>query len=223
MRQWCLCVALLPCWCFVAFELRWLAPCGEWLALGAADSVEPGVGLPQSDCAAAETMSPWLVPAGGVEGATDETYAPWLAHAVVPQSTGVTVVLPASSASGDSDSFASGDSVSLTSGASLASSPEPCVVIVVVAGELSATVVATTAPPPAVAAIAMPAMAAALALVLMMRSTFVRSIRKPSCEGAFPRGRGLGGDRLVGGMRYRRVVRVRRRRVRVGNGRMRER
>src|SRR3954447_9519507 len=150
-------------------------------------------------CALGAGLAVELGSADGVACATDETYAPWLAHAVVPQSTGVTV-LPTSCASEESDESedseesASGDSVSLTSGASLASSFVPVLVdVTVVTGELSATVVATTAAlPPAVAATAIPAMVAALALVLRMRSTFVRSIRKPSCEGAFPPGSGLG-------------------------------
>src|SRR3954470_24105610 len=150
---------------------------------------------------------PWALGAGlavelgsadGVAWATDGTYAPWLAHAVVPQSTGVTV-LPTSCASEDSEASASGDSVSLTSGASLASSSPPVLVdVTVVTGELSATVVATTAAlPPAVAATAIPAMVAALALVLRMRSTFVRSIRKPSCEGRSRRGAGSVSNRSV--------------------------
>src|SRR5439155_6362974 len=86
-------------------------------------------------------------------------------------------------------SCASGDSESLTSAASLASSPcEPLCVVTVVVGALSATVVMTAALPPAVAATAIPAIVAALALVLRMRSSLVRSIRKNLPKGAFPLG-----------------------------------
>jgi hypothetical protein len=146
-----------------------VAACASGDSLGSGDAVlsvlsalsalslAPGVGIPQSLWAAAETSAPWSAPVTLWSLATDDTYWPWFLTSAGHGGSdtnvaGVADVVP--SAPGSADSLGSGDSVASPLGEAEALVVPSVACVVVGLGLDAATwvIVAAPVPPTATAA-----------------------------------------------------------------------